>query len=185
MLEKNIEIAFLKEIEFQCQVIVSSCNDLAINIKSDDVIHCWALIQSILFACTNISKIFCPPTPRDRSLIDECNERGEYLKKKLSIKESSYLLFGYLRDDVEHFDERLHIWAKASNDILANRNIGSLRFVHMDNPSERSDMENFDPNTFILTFWEKEFPIKEIFVESTRLLINTQNNIRKLTSFYS
>ncbi len=173
------------EIEFQCQVIISSCNELAINIKSDNVIHCWALIQSILFACTNISKIFCPPTPRDESLINECRERGEYLVKKLSINESSYLVSKYLRNDFECLDEKLHIWAKESDNALVPRNIESLRSINMDNMSKRSVMAKFDPNTFVLTLWSQEFPIKEIFDESQRLLMKAQNTIRKLNSFYS
>lgn len=173
------------EIEFQCQVIISSCNELAISIKSDNVIHCWALIQSILFACTNISKILCPTTPRDESLVDEFKERGEYLMKKLSINESSYLVSKYLRNDFECLDEILHSWAKESDNAIVPGNIESLRYVHVENRLKRSVMANFDPNTFVLTLWTKEFPIKEIFDESQRLLMKTQNNLRKLNSFYS
>ncbi len=168
------------EIEFQCQVIISSCNELAIIVKSDNAIHCWALIQSILFACTSISKILCPPTPRDKSLTDECNERGEYLVKKLSINESSYLVSRDLRNDFECLDESLHRWAKESNNALDHRNIEPQRFMSMDNPSKVSVMANFDPDTFILTLWDKEFPLEEILDESTRLLMRTQNSIRKL-----
>jgi hypothetical protein len=158
---------------------------LAISIKSDNVIHCWALIQSILFACANISKIFCPPTPRDKSLMAEFKERGEYFMKKLSINESSYLVSEYLSNDFECLDEILHNWARESDNALVFRNFESLRFLDMKNQSIRSVMANFDPNTFILTLWAKEFPIKEIFDESQRLLMKTQNNLRKLNSFYS
>ena len=173
------------EIKFHCQVIISSCNELAISIKSDNVIHCWALIQSILFSCTNISKILCPTTPQDKSLADEFKERGECLMKKLSINESSYLLSKYLRNDFECLDEMLHIWAKEPENAIVPGNIESLRFVHVKNGSKSSVMANFDPNTFVLTLWAKEFPIKEIFDESQRLLMKTQNNLRKLNSFYS
>lgn len=179
-MEKNVEIVFLMEIEFQCQVIISSCNELAISFKSDNAIHCWALIQSILFACASISKILCPPTPRDKSLINECKERGEYLVKKLSINESSYLVSKHLRDDFERLDESLHSWAKESNNVLVHRNIEPQRFMPRENPSNVSVMANFDPHTFTLTLLEKEVPIKEILDESTKLLMRTQNNIRKL-----
>lgn len=170
------------EIEFQCQVIISSCNELAMSIKSDNAVHSWALIQSILFACTSISKILCPPTPRDKSLTDEFKERGEYLVKKLSINESYYLVSKHLRNDFECLDERLHSWAKGSNNALAHRNIEPHQFMHLNNPPKVSFMAKFDPDTFILTLWEKEFPLKEILDESTRLLMRTQNSIRNLNS---
>jgi hypothetical protein len=170
------------EIEFQCQVIINSCNDLAMSIKSDNAIHCWSLIQSILFACTSISKILCPSTPRDKSLIDTFKERSDYLKKKLSINESYYLVSKHLRTDLECLDESLHSWAKGSNNALAHRNIEPHRFMPLNNQSKGSFMANFDPDTFILTLWEKEFPIKDILDESTRLLMRTQNSIRKLNS---
>ena len=173
------------EIKFQCQVIISSCNELAISIKSDNVIHCWAMIQSILFACTNISKILCPTPPQDKSLAYEFKERGECLMKKLSINKSSYLVSKYLRNYFECLDEILHSWAKEPDNAIVPENTESLRFVHMKNGSKRSVMANFDPNTFVLTLWAKEFPIKEIFDESQRLLMKTQNNLRKLNSFYS
>ncbi|HZH38435.1 MAG TPA: hypothetical protein VEX17_00020, partial [Bacillales bacterium] len=118
--------------------------------------------------------------PRDKSLINECKERGEYLVKKLSINESSYLVSKHLRKDFECLDESLHSRAKGSNNVLVHRNIEPQRFMPMDNPSKVSVMANFDPHTFTLTLLEKEVPIKEILDESTKLLMRTQNNIRIL-----
>lgn len=172
-MEKNLEKVFLIEIEFRCQIIISSCNDLAINIKTDNIIRCWTLIQSILNACSNISKIFSPPIPRDKSLINEFKERGEYLKNKLSISETSYLLSRYLQNDFEHLDERLHSWSKKST-TLVHRNIEPLGFTPINRLSKRSVMTNFDPNTFILTFWKNEIHLKDIFNESRLLLIKTK-----------
>jgi hypothetical protein len=183
------------EIEHQCKFTINSYHELVRSLQDDYAkysnigefnFRIWASIQSIVTACANISKILSPPSPqdKDKSLKKEIEERGEYLKRKLSVSNESLLLSGDVRNHFEHFDERLHKWARESR-ILVLRNIGPSESIHItsDNISSKLYMANFDQNTYILTFWEHEFSIHDMISQVKTLLERTQTELRKFNGF--
>ena len=193
-LDTGLERAFLMEIEHQCKFTINSFHDLVRSLQDDYGkysnigefnFRIWASIQTIVTAYANISKILSPQSPQDKSLKKEIEERGEYLKRKLSVANDSPLLSRDVRNHFEHFDERLHTWAKESG-IFVHRNIASQGSIHISpdtNVSSKSYMASFDPNTVMLTFWGCEFNINDIISEVEVLLKNAQAELRKLKSF--
>lgn len=70
-----------------------------------------------------------------------------------------------LRNRLEHFDEGLHDWAKNSKTaVLITRNLSS---VNTDDPY--ADMENFDMQKYIVSFWGKHYEIRPLVDEIRRL----------------
>ncbi|MGH9983408.1 MAG: hypothetical protein ACRD8W_05560 [Nitrososphaeraceae archaeon] len=179
-MEKFLEEIFLSEIEFHCKIAIKSYEDLQQTLttkpSSEFGLRIWTSIQSILISCANISKILNPQTPRDKTLEKEVNDRGEYLRQKLSVTNNSPILSTTLRNHLEHFDERLHISAKESR-IFILRNIGpsgSIQFRSNSDISPKSYMANFDQKEMRLTFWEDEFDIKSMIFEVKALLTATE-----------
>ncbi|MBA2468283.1 MAG: hypothetical protein H0V37_02625 [Chloroflexia bacterium] len=70
------------------------------------------LAHAFLSHVANISKILWPPCSRKSPIKQEVrDQRGEALRRILGITDSSVLHGRSLRDDLEHFDERLESWS--------------------------------------------------------------------------
>lgn len=98
---------------------------------SEMINRVFLLLQTILISCANLSKILWPsPNVKNRDMREECEERGETLRKELSISDDHALRSREMRDAFEHFDERLHIWFKESERRnFVDTNIGPLGAV--------------------------------------------------------
>jgi hypothetical protein len=108
MLESKLPHAhlYVGEIEFQCSLAIQAWNELkALDLEADQI-QVWMLVQSMLIACANVSKLLW-------SDIDE-GQRGAQLRCLLDVGEGSALASRRLRNEFEHFDERLDRWAKRS-----------------------------------------------------------------------
>jgi hypothetical protein len=127
---------------------------------------CWNHLQSFLTASANISKIFWPAYYENRhDESKEYSQRGIDLRNFLNMSNKSVLNNRDLRNHVEHYDERLHDWAKKSKmRAIVARNLSS---VHTDDPY--ADMANFDMQRYIVSFWGKHYEILPL-VEEIRAL---------------
>jgi hypothetical protein len=77
----------------------------------EDTIDVWASIQSILISAANISKILWPNK--------KFNDRGERLRKMLSISDDNILRDRTFRNHFEHYDERIEKWfEKGANGVF-------------------------------------------------------------------
>lgn len=98
--------------------------------SSAEINRIFFLIQGMLVSCANISKILWPGNPRDKTLKLELDERASILKKELNLKGLHVLKNRDMRDDYEHFDERIHIWFKESDQKnFVDTSIGPLGVV--------------------------------------------------------
>ena len=108
----------------------------------------WNYLQSFLMTAAIISKIFL--AARDGAS-KEYSQRGIDLRNLLEVSDKSALNNRDLRNHLEHYDERLHDWAKNSKiGGLVTRNLSS---VNNDDPY--ADMANFDMQKYIVSFWGK------------------------------
>ncbi len=70
----------------------------------NDMVETWSLIQSILVATANVSKILWPRT--------KYKPRGERLRQELGVENSNILSSRKFRNYFEHYDEQIDEWFK-------------------------------------------------------------------------
>ena len=107
---------FLQEIEVQCRWALRAYDDMLDQIELTPRYggsgRTFSAVQAFLTAVANVSKIFCtaayksPPAWRQR-----CEDRGRLLRRLLKVTKRSPVLSRKLRDDYEHFEERIQDWA--------------------------------------------------------------------------
>jgi hypothetical protein len=152
---------FQRQVANQCfaALMAAETAQSALNPVNQDVF--WASIQNCLTAVANISKAMW-------------GQGGKYAKERKSLRDSlgvgnnSPLKRTSMRNNFEHFDERLDDWYATST----NRN----HLDHMIGPPSTisgvadTDMFRvFDPTTAELVFWGKRYPLKTILDEVRRL----------------
>jgi len=135
----------------------------------------WALIQSMRTVI--FPKILCPPT-LVKSFI-KWSVKLEIPCEKTFVNRSSYLVSGIYVKILSVWTKAFTIGQKKSNNVWS-RNIEFTTVLCLkENPSQKvsviAKLWPHCPNSVA----EKVVPIK-ILDESTKLLIGTQNNIRKL-----
>jgi hypothetical protein len=114
----------------------------------------FGLLQSFLGAAANVSKLLW-------GVSAEATERREELRESLGVPEDSPLESRYLRDQFEHFDERLEEWARdaeKNNLNVVDMNLGPAEsMVRGAHPSAL--LRNFDPEANVVTFRGETFEL--------------------------
>lgn len=152
---------FQRQVGNQCfaALMAAEAAQSALNPVNQDVF--WASVQNCLTAVANISKALW-------------GQGGKYAKERKPLRDSldvgnnSSLKPTSMRNNFEHFDERLDDWYATST----NRN----HLDHMIGPPNMvagladTDMFRvFDPTTAELVFWGKRYPLTTILDEVRRL----------------
>lgn len=109
--DNGVERVFLKEIEFQCKVGNLAWDRLHEALKDQTPLSnfmAWDAIQSLMVACGNIAKLLdgSQAQAEHRHI---AVSRGKRLRDLTKTTGSSVLLDRALRNDLEHFDERLDL----------------------------------------------------------------------------
>jgi hypothetical protein len=109
-MEQRLLHVFQLEVVRQCEFAVMASqeiesvlndrNDMNRRPASNGMTRIWYSIHGFLIATGNVSKLLWPPRSRNR-------ERGAELRESLSVEENSCLQVRDLRDNFEHYDERL------------------------------------------------------------------------------
>ena len=131
----------------------------AVNSGNQDVF--WASIQSCLTAVANISKALWGQG-------DKLAAQRKPLRDSLGVAEDNPLRPTAMRNNFEHFDERLDDWyATSTNHNLLDYMIGPPSMVA--GMADTDMFRVFDPTTAELVFWGKRYPLKTIMEEVQRL----------------
>lgn len=93
------QMVFIGEIVNQAKIAEWASKRL----DSSDPIEAWAGIQLFLSAAGNVSKILWPPWKKSLA-------RGEELRSLLGIEPQNPLSDRVLRNNFEHYDERIEEW---------------------------------------------------------------------------
>ncbi len=147
------ETVFLSEIVFQARIAERAASRLGDQTSDVDHVDVWSAIQSILVAAGNVSKILWPS--------EKNAERGEHLRKLLSVDDGNPLKSRKLRNHFEHYDERIQSWFEESGSVVyldpeIRSSAGHL--ISMPRASHRS----FDPTTMTVTFRGETTDLKGI-----------------------
>jgi len=79
-------------------------------------------LHSLLTHASNVSKLLWPPRPKQHN----AKARGHELRGILGITDQSPLKSRELRNNLEHFDERLDEWVKSPIAMIVDDTIGDI-----------------------------------------------------------
>lgn len=159
---------FRSELGDQCRLVLLGAEQLAQALKEhrpfagDPTTRTWAALQGILVSAANISKLLWGSgNEKGRAKLEA---RRKPLRDQLGIADSSVLNSTRLRNDFEHFDERIEKWfGGPGSHTFVGRNIGPPDFLAMSDGREPPPkFGHFDPQTGIVEFWENSVNILEV-----------------------
>lgn len=153
---------FQDQVILHCQFVLYAAEDLNAAINEKDGYRTFFAIHNLLNAAANISKVLWGAGGRFAA-------SREPVRDSVSILDSSPLKIPSMRDNFEHYDERVDYWWKESK-----------RHGHVDlNVGPRTSIVGvddidlfrwFDPKTKDVVFWSQEFNIQDIVDEVQRIL---------------
>jgi hypothetical protein len=117
-------------------------------------------LQTFLASAANVSKLLWPVRKGDP-------KRGEYLRQSLGIGKDSPLQSRSLRNFLEHIDERVDAWVKATGgQMLADRLILPLSMKVVTIGEQEMSAENYfrryDPDAKVVSVQGERFQITPI-----------------------
>ena len=134
----------MQEVERQSRFGLTALEDMQASLAPLDADRFWYSTQAFLIAVANVSKLLWP------SKGGHLAERTE-LRQVLLVREESPLKTRTLRNDFEHFDERLETWAASSErKNLADCNIGPPGMIRGIDYGDF--LRNFDTINGVITF---------------------------------
>jgi len=150
------------EIESQCKYAQISYKNLKKKLEKNIDIS-FSSAHSFLIHAANISKLLLAIDIADAS-------KGMVIGKILNIDIRSCIHDRCLRNNLEHYDERLKNWIK---DLEIGSNIG----INNIGPKSAIDSKNFvyvkhlDPGKMVFTFIDEDFDLESIMDEITHILL--------------
>lgn len=162
---------FQAQVHLQCQAVVIAAQDLQRAFTVGSMPWAWVAIQNLLTASANISKALWGQGGR-------LAEPRQPLRASLTVADDSPLKDVGLRNDFEHYDERLDSWWRTS----ASHNHLDMSILAPESVQGLADSDMFrvyDPTTGHLVFWGKRFDIRAIVTEVERILPIASAEARK------
>lgn len=153
---------FQRQVLFQFNAILFSAEELGISLNARDTTRIFYNLQNLLNAAANVSKALWGQGGR---LADE----RKALRESIGVQDTSPLKATAMRNNFEHFDERLDKWwqeSKRHNHVdfsvmpkTAVKGIDPIDWFRV-----------FDPTSTDLYFWSQEFNIKALVSEVENIL---------------
>ncbi len=149
----------------QCEFVLLASDSIDESIKRSDVRGTFYASQNLLTAAANISKALWGG--KERSVA------RKILRDRIGISDASPIREVDMRNNYEHFDERLERWWKA---FSQPRSFADLSIVETNDDlimlgveiEDRFRMLNLSTMTF--TFWGQEFPLRDLVEEVRKVL---------------
>lgn len=146
----------------QCRFIDRAASRLDAALSMGDTHEAWLLLQVILTSAANVSKLLWGSSGKREK------ERAR-LRETLATPDDSVLRDPDLRNDFEHFDERVERWFdKETPRIYLARNIAPEGRIVIGVPYER--FQHYDPETGMVTFWDNAVSVPAVVAEARRIL---------------
>jgi hypothetical protein len=156
-MDKRMMLIFREELGLQCKMILAAADDLEESHAADDT---WIALQQMLIAAANISKmLWGSKGKRDLARKDLRESIGVTDANAKTIRDPD------LRNDWEHFDERLESWSdEAGGRTFMGRNIGGPAA----NLTAAGDkvFGHFDPISGVVTFWDHSVSVPALVQEA-------------------
>jgi hypothetical protein len=152
---------YQQQVLVQCQFALLAEADLR---TASDMTRAWYAMQNLLTATANIAKACWGPFGKLAS-------QREPLRQSIGIDDSSPLKDTAIRNDFEHFDDRLdQWWEKSSSHSYIDMNIADVPIGSIASAPEIDVFRNFNSSTGELTFWGNRYNIPAIMAEVRRIM---------------
>jgi hypothetical protein len=154
---------FIGEIRQQCDFALAAINGLNENLRnSRGVAGVFFYCHAFLTHTANVSKILWPgPARGDDSFKKEVKRRGKLLRSELAIPNRMLIRTRAFRDHLEHFDERLHAWARESpNRLLMDMNVTEQGGINIPGATAGDGLRHLDPTSMVMSFRGDTFDFK-------------------------
>ena len=172
---------FVSEIRLQCVFILTARGRLERALKAPSAggfEEIWLQLQIILAAAANISKILWGSGSARDAARREAERKP--LRDRLGVADDSPLRDPDLRNDFEHFDERLERWLETNPDgNFIGRNVMPVRALDAlprAAGSSHHRFHHYDPETGEVTFWTHTVSIPAVVTEAERLWAYVQDS---------
>jgi hypothetical protein len=173
---------FQEQVRGQCAAVIAAdrtLTDALTGLKQGDpdqrnqaMDTVWSAIQDVLTASANISKALWGSKGK------KAVER-EPLRASLGVSDPSVLQGVDMRNNFEHFDERImDWWVDDPAHVYIDRNLGSMRWDDGTISAKRT-FRNYDPATGTLIFWGDTFDVHAIVEAASTLLITASREAQK------
>jgi hypothetical protein len=134
----------------------------AVEISMEDSICAWSSVQALLTAVANISKALWGQGGK-------LGQQRKPLRDSLGVADSSPLRPTSMRNNFDHFDDRLDTWWHASaRDDYVDLSIGDVASAISGVPEEEM-FRSYDPATGDVVFWGKRYNLPLIVDELKRI----------------
>ncbi len=158
---------FQGQIKFQCECALVAAEELNGALARDDIPSIFRALQSILTSTANISKLLWGTQKKTKGRAVAASRLP--LRDSLQIKDDSPLLPVVMRNNFEHFDERIDEWWRTSSRRRFADNI-LLSRAELNGFAPKERFRVFDRDSWDLTFFEDEFNVRLIINEVSRIL---------------
>jgi hypothetical protein len=159
------------QVAFQCKAASIAALQVNESLLTQDTEGTFVSLQNLLVAAANLSKLFWGSSGRKEEL-------RAPLRDSLAVANDSPLRDPDLRNDFEHFDERVELWFGTSEHRnFLGRMIGNPALVVGMATGDR--FQQFDPLTAIATFWDHSVELNRVMAEVNRILPLAQAEARK------
>lgn len=157
---------FKSEIETQCEFVLAALENARPALEKIDTRTpvIWMSLQTMVVSSANISKLCWGSGPaKTRAKI---SERRRPLREAIGLEDASPLNSVDLRNDFEHFDERIERWySKEGRGSYYGRNIGPISMFEENGRPVADLFGHFDPMTAEVTFWDHTVNIRAVLDE--------------------
>jgi hypothetical protein len=165
---------FQRQVAFQCRAVSLAAADIDAaltrlnNGDMDGMPRLWFAVQNLLNASANVSKACWGQSGKFKV------ERKP-LRKSLGIKETSPLRATGMRNNFDHYDERLDDWWQRSK----SRNHADMNVGTIEGLDPLDSFRVLDPQTLEVIFWGKRYALRTIVTEAERILPVAENEAAK------
>jgi hypothetical protein len=162
---------FQEQVALQCRFMVRAAIDVNTGLGRRDPEQTFYALQNFLNAGANVSKALW-------------GQGGKFEKKRRALRDSigvdnnSPLKQVTMRNNFEHFDERLDQWWKQSK----RHNYIDLNLMSRPGIIGANKIDcfrTFDPSSSTLTFWSQDFNLKELMDEVQKILPRLETEAAK------
>lgn len=157
--------AFQRQVADQCRLVLASVPVINSAANAGDQNQLWIGCQMFVVGAGNVSKAMWGQ-PKKRKILAPARQP---LRDSLETDDSSVLYEVGMRNNFEHYDERLdRWWAESKSHNHLDRMIGPPSMVMGIDDIDRFRV--YDPTTLSIVFWGETFALQPIASECERIL---------------
>jgi hypothetical protein len=161
-MDSRLQQLFLFQIMNQCQFVIKASGELDAALERSDTVAAFYSIQNLLSASANVAKALWGEGGRLAT-------QRQVLRDRIGVDDKSPLKSPTMRNNFDHFDERLERWWDQSKEqsyvdlcISDRPDFGGL--------PQSDTFRLLDKTTMTLTFWGQEFSLRDLVSETQRIL---------------